>query len=128
MKNNKATGYDVTPIEFRKIFCTRRDGIKTLADMFNKIRNGSKIPLDWYIAIINPVYKAKGNREKRGKYRGVSPSTLCGRIYSGILSSRPRGVSVFQGHFIKSRRTTDNVFVIRTTINFILVFCREERQ
>jgi hypothetical protein len=38
-KINKATGHDGMPAEFRKIFCTVRDGIKSLTDMFNKTKN-----------------------------------------------------------------------------------------
>jgi hypothetical protein len=58
-KNNKATGYNGIPPEFWKIFCTVRDGIKTLTNMFNKIKNGKEFPLDWKIVIIYPIYKGK---------------------------------------------------------------------
>jgi hypothetical protein len=41
---------------------------------------GADLPLDWHIAIVNPVYKGKGNREKPGNYRGISLPTVCDRI------------------------------------------------
>jgi hypothetical protein len=64
MKNNQATGYDGIQVEFRKKFYIRRDGIGTLTNMFNKIKNGKEFPLDCKTAITYPVYKGKGNREK----------------------------------------------------------------
>jgi hypothetical protein len=59
MKNNEASGCDGIPAEFRNIlvFCIRRDGIETLTNMSNKIRNGKEFPLDCKTAIIYPVYK-----------------------------------------------------------------------
>jgi hypothetical protein len=78
MKNNKATDYDGIPVEFWEIFCIRRDGIGTLTNMFNKIENWKVFPLDCKTAIMNPIYKGKGNREKPGNYRGNSLSAVCG--------------------------------------------------
>jgi hypothetical protein len=71
-------------------FYTVRDGIEILTNMFNKIKNGKEFPLDSTIAIIHPIYKGKGNREKSGQYRGISLLRICGRIFSGILAGRLR--------------------------------------
>jgi hypothetical protein len=88
VKNNKASGYDGIPAEFWKIFCTVRGGIEILTNMFNKIKNGKEFPRDWKIAIIHPIYKGKGNRDKPGNYRGISFLSICGKIFSGILAGR----------------------------------------
>jgi hypothetical protein len=50
--------------------------------MFNKIKNGKQFPLEWKMAIIHPIYKGKGNREKPGNYRGISLLSVCGKIFS----------------------------------------------
>jgi hypothetical protein len=126
MKNNKATGYKGIPAEFRKIFCIRRDGIKTLTNMFNKLKKkeegGEEFPMDWKTAVICQTHKGKGNREKPGNYNGISPLSVCGRIFSGILAGRLRdwiiynkALWVFQAGFMKGKRNRDNVFVIETT-------------
>jgi hypothetical protein len=88
MKKNKVTGNDEIPAEFWKIFCTVRDGTEMLTNMFNKIKNGKEFPLDWKIAIIHPIYKGKGNREKPKNYSGISLLSICGKIFSGILAGR----------------------------------------
>jgi hypothetical protein len=59
IKKNIDTGYDVIPIEFWKILCTVRDGIKILTNMFNKMKNGKEFLLDWKIAIIYPICKGR---------------------------------------------------------------------
>jgi hypothetical protein len=133
MKNKEATGYDGIPAEFWKIFCMVRDGIETLTNMFKKIKNGKVFPLDWKIASIHPIYKGKGSRDNPGNYthRGISHPSICGKIFSGILAGRLRDwlinykiLSKFQAGFIKGKRTTDNVFAIKTTINKYLRFKR----
>jgi hypothetical protein len=72
------------------MFCIRRDGIETLTNMFNKIKNGKEFTLDRKIAIIYPIYKGKANREKPGNYKGISLFSVCGKIFSGILAGRLR--------------------------------------
>jgi hypothetical protein len=84
MKNNNATGYGRIPAKLWKIFCTMKDEIETLTNMFNEIRNGKEFPLDWKIAIMYPIYKGKGNREKPGNYRGISLLSICSKICLGI--------------------------------------------
>jgi hypothetical protein len=131
MKNNSATGYGGIPADFWKIFCTAKDLITILANMFNKIKNWKEFPLAWKIVIIYPIYKRKGNREKPGNYSGISLLSICGKLFSGILAGRIRDwlishktLSRFQAGFIKGKRTTDNVFVIETTVDKYLRFER----
>jgi hypothetical protein len=68
MNNNKASGYGI-PAEFWKVFCNGEQGIGILTNVFNKTKNGKQFPLEWKTAIIHPIYKGKGNREKPGNYR-----------------------------------------------------------
>jgi hypothetical protein len=71
LKNNQAPRYDGIPAEFWKVFCNGEQGIGILTNMFNK-SNGKQFPLQWKMAIIHPIYKGKGNREKPGNYGGIS--------------------------------------------------------
>jgi hypothetical protein len=44
MKNNKATGFDGIPAEAWKVLSTKNEGIGTLTDLFNQIKNKKKCP------------------------------------------------------------------------------------
>ncbi len=46
------------------------------------------MPTDWRKAIIVPLYKGKGNREKCNNYRGISLLIVPGKIYGSILYER----------------------------------------
>jgi hypothetical protein len=85
MKNSKATGFDGIPAEMWKMFCTMKEGIEILVEMFNKVKKGKGFPDDWKIAIIYPIYKGRGKRGQPGNYRGISLSSVLCKIYSGIL-------------------------------------------
>jgi hypothetical protein len=131
MKNNKVSGYDGAPVEFWKVFCNGEQGIGILTNTFNKIKNGKQFPLAWKTAITHPIYKGKENRDKPGNYRGISLLSVCGKIFSGILARRVcdwlishKRLSRFQAGYIKGKRTTDNILVIRTTIDKYLRFKR----
>lgn len=87
VKNNKPQVMKGIPAEFLKIFCTMRDGIETLANMFKKFRNGKEFPLDWKVAVIYPIYKGKGLLTETRKLLLL----VCGKIFLGILVVRPRG-------------------------------------
>jgi hypothetical protein len=90
--------------------------------MFNKIKNGEEYLLDWKIATICPIYMGKGNRKKPGNCRGISPLSVCGKIFSGIVAGRLRDwliyhkvLSVFPAGLITGKRTRGNVIVFKTT-------------
>jgi hypothetical protein len=102
--------------------------------MFNKINSGKEFPLDWKIAVthVYPSYKGKGKREKPGNYRGIYLSSVCGRIFSGILAGRlgnwliyHMALLLFQARFIKVKGTTGNDFIFKTGIRRYFRFKRE---
>jgi hypothetical protein len=89
-KNNKLTGYEGISPKLWKIFCTVRDGIETLTNMFNTIKSEKEFPLDWEISIIYSIYKGKRNQETAVNYRAFLLLSICGIIFSGILAGRLR--------------------------------------
>jgi hypothetical protein len=124
MKNNKATGFDGIPTEMWKMFCIMKGGIEILVEMFNKVKRGKGFPGDWKIAVICPIYKGRGKWGQPGNYRGISLLEVLCKIYSSILAGRLRDwlinnkiLSRFQAGFVKDKRTTDNIFVIKTTVD-----------
>ena len=48
---------------------------------------------DWRSAVIVPLYKVKGERAECKNYRGISQSSVVGKIYAGILVDRVRGMT-----------------------------------
>jgi hypothetical protein len=124
MKSNKATGFDGILAKMWKMFCTMKGGIEILVEMFNKVKKRNGCPVNWKIAISCPVYKGKGKRRKPGNYRGISLLSVLCNIYSSILAGRLRDwlinnkiLSRFQAGFVKHKRTTENIFVIKTTVD-----------
>jgi hypothetical protein len=68
------------------------------------------------------------NRGEPGNYRGISLLSVLCRIYFGILAGRLRDwliknkiLSKFQAGFVKGKRSTDNIFVIKTTVDRYLI-------
>jgi hypothetical protein len=91
--------------------------------MFNKVKKGKGFPDDRKIAIIFPIYKGRGKEGEPDNYRGISLLSVLCKIYSGILAGRLRDwffnkiFSRFQAGFVKDKRTTDNIFVVKTTVD-----------
>jgi hypothetical protein len=85
---------------------------------------GNYFPTDWKIAIICRVFKGKGKIRKPGNYRRITRLSALGKIYSGMLAGRLRDwlinnriLSKLQAGFVINKRTTDNIFVIKSTID-----------
>jgi len=57
MKSGKAAGPDCIPIEIWK--CLGVEGIEWLTELFNVILRTTKMPRDWRISKIIPLYKNK---------------------------------------------------------------------
>jgi hypothetical protein len=67
-------------------------------------------PKEWKIALIQPIYKGKGDRKELGNYRGISLLPVWGEIYSGLLAYRLRDrlmyyneLTMFQAGFTKGK-------------------------
>jgi hypothetical protein len=96
-------------------------GLEILVEMFNKVKRGKGFPDYWKIAVICPIYKGRGKRGEPGNYREISLLSVLCKIYSGILAGRLRDwlvnnkiLSRYQAGFVKDKRATDNIFVIKT--------------
>jgi hypothetical protein len=76
MKNSKATGYDVTPIEFRKIFYIRRDGTETLMKIINKTKKETRNNFHW-VKIVYDIPNLQGKTIKKEPYGPVKNRMGC---------------------------------------------------
>ena len=68
LDTNKATGSDEIPAKLLK---ETSSVITPLCKLFNKSLQLGKVPRDWKLANVVPVYK-KGNKEQTENYRPIS--------------------------------------------------------
>ena len=59
MGRNKAVGSDQIPIEAWR--CLGDEGVEWLTCLFNKIFSGAKMPEEWRLSEVIPIYKNKGD-------------------------------------------------------------------
>ncbi|GJS86920.1 hypothetical protein Tco_0769556 [Tanacetum coccineum] len=67
MGRNKAVGPDQIPIEAWR--CLEDEGVKWLTCLFNKILLSAKIPEEWRLSEVIPIYKNKGDAQACSNYR-----------------------------------------------------------
>lgn len=93
-----------------------------LAAIFNACRRVGALPQPWALCGVTPIHKG-GDASDPGNYRGIAVGSLLAKLYASMLNERlmewterhnlrARG----QAGFRKDRRTTDQVFVLRTLI------------
>ena len=77
LKNKKACGLDMIINEFLKASCPVL--LETLALLFNLILNTGKIPTEWSMGYITPIYKGKGDPAQPDNYRGITVLSCFGK-------------------------------------------------
>nr|GEU96952.1 hypothetical protein [Tanacetum cinerariifolium] len=69
MRRNKAVGPDQIPIEAWRSL--KHEGVKWLTCLFNKIFSSAKMPDEWRLSEVIPIYKNKGDAQACGNYRDL---------------------------------------------------------
>lgn len=115
MKLGKAPGHDELTAEMIKYANMERK--EELLNIFNQAWKERKVPLDWQIGIIAPIYK-KGDSKECSNYRGITLGSTVGKLYGRILEGRLRKkvehtLEESQSGFRKERGTTDQIFIVR---------------
>lgn len=119
MKHGKSPGHDKITTEMIKKMGI--EGKNILLTMYNKIFKEEKIPKDWELGQIVPIYK-KGNNKQCSNYRGITLLSVPLKIYERILENKLRKVieptlAEAQSGFRKGRCTQDHVFTIKQIIS-----------
>ncbi|KAJ8710818.1 hypothetical protein PYW08_009333 [Mythimna loreyi] len=117
MKNRKAVGADGVPIEAWKAMGPR--GVGILTHLFNRMLLTGKIPSQWRLSIITPVFKGKGSVQECGDYRGIKVMSHTMKLFERVIDSRIRQectVSGCQYGFRPGHGAMDPIFALRVTM------------
>ena len=117
LRLGSACGVDGLPAEFLRY---APDSADILAILLNMITEQCKIPDEWRIASIVPVYKGKGDRLLAASHRPIALTVLCRRIYEKCilpeLEDHISKLSNWQGGFRSKRSALMQVFALHETI------------
>ena len=86
LKNNKSSGDDLVLNEMLKY--SNKPMIKLLTKLFNLILDCGKVPLDWTVGILCPIYKKKGSVKDPDNYRPITLLSCLGKLFTSILNNR----------------------------------------
>ena len=87
LKNRKATGEDMIPIEILKSFDSDSEAKKHLHRFICEYWTAGDVPQDWKDAVIIILFK-KGSKTDCNNYRGIALMSHIGKILCKILATR----------------------------------------
>ena len=99
----------------------RRDRIKFLTRLFNKILMGERMPEEWRRSVLIPIYKNKGDAQCCGNYRGIKLISHTMKIWERIIEARLRDkveISKQQNGFMPEKGTKDDTFPLMSQTLF----------
>ena len=114
MKIGKASGPSGVALEMFKAGGDKC--LKSLTNIFNDILFKNKLPEEWMLSSLVPIFKGKGDPLNPNSYRGIKLLEHAFKLYEKILDGRLREVvdiDKMQYGFMPGRRTVDAVFVLR---------------
>jgi sorting nexin-29 len=115
LKINKAPGEDNIIAELIKN--ASQELKKRLYTLISEIWRQEKMPDDWKIGLIVPIFK-KGDKMKCENYRGITLLNVAYKILSTIILEQLKEyleeiLGEYQSGFRPQRGTTDQIFVVR---------------
>ena len=118
LKKGKATGADEVRLEMLKM--AGEVGVKWTGRLLNVCMHG-RIPKEWGMGLIVPIWKMKGDVHDPGKYRGITLlSQVLQQLERGLYAMIRRRVEGDFGEeqqgFRKGRGTADGMYVLRQMV------------
>lgn len=118
MKRGKAAGSDGITAEMLQNL--GEGGVNMLTELCRKVWKEEKIPKDWEVGIIVPLYK-KGDKAVCNNYRGITLLSVVLKVYERILERRLRmrveeQLEESQSGFRRGRSTQDHIFTLKQII------------
>ncbi|KAM1129870.1 hypothetical protein ACFX19_045301 [Malus domestica] len=114
MKHRKAVGPDDIPIEVWKVL--GETGITWLTNLFNRILKTKKMPNEWRMSTLVPIYKNKGDVQNCMNYRGIKLMSHTMKLWERVIEHRSRQetrVSDNQFGFMPGRSTMEAIYLLR---------------
>ena len=116
LKDGKASGVDEIKAEYLKsggYVCA-----EWLVRLLNECLRTGRVPSEWKIGCIVPLYKGKGDPLECKNNRGISLLSVPGKLYGRILIDRvvensEGQIGEEQSGFRKGRSCSDQIFVLR---------------
>lgn len=115
LKRGKAAGHDGITAEMLKSMGER--GQELLAKICNLAWKEAKIPEDWKVGVVVPIFK-KGDKRECNNYRGITLLSIASKVYERILETKltreiDTQLEQCQSGFRKGRSIHDHIFTIR---------------
>lgn len=119
LKNGKAAGHDRITAEMIKKLGEL--GKNLLLEVINRAWEERKIPEDWEVGVIMPIFK-KGDKRDCGNYRGITLLSIAAKLYERIMEQRLRRfidphLEEEQSGFRQGRSIQDHIFSIKLIID-----------
>ncbi|KAL8098496.1 hypothetical protein AgCh_031314 [Apium graveolens] len=114
MGKGKATGPVEIPIEVW--WCLGKEGERWLTQLFNLIFRTGKIPHEWKLSIVIPIYKNKGDAQNCNNFRGIKLLRITMKLWERVIEIRLRSkviVSENQFGFMPGRSATEAIHLLR---------------
>ena len=119
LKNGKAAGYDKITGEMLKNM--GEWGARMLLKLYNTAIKEEKVPHDWTVGMILPIYK-KGNKYNCDNYRGITLLSVVLKVYEQIIQNKLRKIieptlTQSQCGFRKGRSAQEHIFTLKNIID-----------
>ncbi|KAI0494832.1 hypothetical protein KFK09_024975 [Dendrobium nobile] len=112
MKGGKAFGPNDIPIEVWK----GDEGISCLTKLFNTILKTKKMPDEWRMSVLIPIFNNKGDAQDCANYRGIMLMCHTLKLWERVMEHRLRRdteVSQNQFGFMPGRSTMEAIHLLR---------------
>ena len=119
MKKGKATGAD--EVWLKMLEMAGDVGVKWTGRLLNVCMQEGRIPKEWMMGLIVPIWKRKGDVHDPGKYRGITLLSQVLKLLERVLDARIRrrvegDFGEEQQGFRKGRGTADGMYVLRQMV------------
>ena len=130
MKKGKATGADEVRLEMLEM--AGDVGVKWTGRLLNVCMQEGRIPKEWRMGLIVPIWKRKGDVHDPGKYKGITLLSQVLKLLERVLDARIRrrvegDFGEEQQGFRKGRGTADRMYALRQMVEKRLGFVDLEK-
>ena len=113
MKSRRAGG--PTELVGEIIRAANQVGVKKMTEICNMVVDERKIPKDWELSTLLPIYKGKGDPLECGAHTAIKLLEHEMTLFERVLERRLRekvNINDIQFGFMPGKETTDGIFVV----------------